>query len=322
MAHALAEKLGLPLLQAHYIPLTPTRAYPAFVAAGLPAGLGAVLNKPTYWAARQVLWQAFRPADRLARREVLGLRPAPFFGPFDGRCTQGLPTLYGYSPAVIPPPSDWPASAHVTGYWFPEPPADWTPPEALEDFLAAGPPPVFVGFGSMSSQNPGATARLVLDALGQAGQRGLMLAGWGGMQQSDLPPTVFALQGAPFSWLFPRVAAVVHHGGAGTTAAGLRAGRPSVVVPFFGDQPFWGRRVFELGAGPSPIPRRRLTAGKLAAAISRAVGDPGIRDRAAALGRTLRAEDGVGRAVEIIGSLTLGAPGMSPAPVQKSTVRA
>lgn len=299
-AAALAEKLGLPLLQAYYIPFTPTAAYPSFIAPRLPSWLGGLLNRPSYHLARQMMWQGFRPADRIARRTVLDLPPAPFGGPrLDGR-TPAAPVLYGYSPAVIPPSADWDADTHVTGYWFTDPPTDWTPPPALEEFLAAGPPPVYIGFGSMSSRRPGETATLVTRALAQAGQRAIILSGWGGLYGTNLPDSIFALDAAPFSWLFPRVAAVVHHGGAGTTAHGLRAGVPSVVIPFFGDQPFWGQRVFELGVGPAPIPFKKLTAGRLAQAIQAAVTDSTMRRAAADLGARIQAEDGVARAVAII----------------------
>ena len=152
----------------------------------------------------------------------------------------------------------------------------------------------------MSSRDPQATAELVLRALEAAGQRAVILAGWGGLQAADVPESVLMLDSAPFTWLFPRMAAVVHHGGAGTISAGLRAGAPSVVIPFFGDQPYWGRRVAELGVGPTPIPRKKLTVERLARAIRTAVSDEGMRRRAAELGATIRAEDGVARAVEII----------------------
>jgi UDP:flavonoid glycosyltransferase YjiC (YdhE family) len=217
--------------------------------------------------------------------------------------------LYGYSPHVIPPPPDWGADTHVTGYWFLDPPSGWTPPPALHEFLAAGPPPVYVGFGSMSSRNPQATAKLVLDALGAAGQRAVLLAGWSGLRPADLPDSVLMVDSVPFAWLFPRMAAVVHHGGAGTTAAGLRAGVPSIVVPFFGDQPYWGRRVAELGVGPAPIPRKRLTVEVLAGAIDRAVTDPVLRRRAAELGVRIRVEDGVARAVGVVSTLAGGSRG-------------
>jgi sterol 3beta-glucosyltransferase len=297
---AIAEKLGLPLLQAYYIPFTPTSAYPAFVIPKPPVWLGTLPNRPSYQVARQMMWQSFRSADKRVRREVLDLPAAPFFGPFGSKCVQGQPIIYGYSPAVIPPPADWGADIHVTGYWFLDPAEDWTPDPALADFLAAGPPPVYVGFGSMSSRNPEATANLILDALARTGQRGIIHAGWGGLHRSDLSGSVLMVDGVPFSWLFPRVAAVVHHGGAGTTSAGLRAGVPSIVVPFFGDQPYWGQRVADLGVGPAPIPRKKLTAERLAQAIQTAVTDQAMRGRAAELGSRIRAEDGIARAVAVV----------------------
>lgn len=302
---AVAEKLGLPVLQAYYIPFTPTNAYPAFVVPRPPALLGALPNRPSYQVTRQMMWQAFRSADKSARREILDLAAAPFFGPFNAEPVRGQPILYGYSPAVISPPADWGADVHVTGYWFLDPAEDWTPDPALADFLAAGPPPVYVGFGSMSNRNPEATANLIVDALARTKQRGIIHAGWSGLQPADLPASVLMIEEAPFSWLFPRVAAVVHHGGAGTTSAGLRAGVPSIVVPFFGDQPFCGQRVADLGVGPAPIPRKKLTAERLAGAIQVAVTDKTIHGRAAELGEKIRAEDGVANAVAVVEQMTI-----------------
>ena len=296
---ALAEKYSIPLAQAYYIPFTPTNAYPSFLVPRLPLWPGA-LNRLSYHLARQMMWQAFRPADGVARREVLGLPPARFAGPFNARCLTQAPVLYGYSPAVIARPPDWDRRTHVTGYWFLDGDDDWRPPATLQAFLEAGPPPVCVGFGSMSSRDPRQAADLVLHALEMSGRRAVILSGWDGVRGVDLPETAYAVESVPFTWLFARVAAVVHHGGAGTTAAGLRAGVPSVVVPFFGDQPFWGRRVAELGVGPEPIPRQQLTAERLARAIRTAVTDREMGVRAAALGAKIRAEDGVGRAVEAI----------------------
>jgi sterol 3beta-glucosyltransferase len=297
---ALAEKLRLPLLQAYYIPFTPTRAYPSFLVPNPPSWLGGRFNRLSYQLARQMMWQAFRPADGLARRDVLDLPRAPFLGPFNSDCVRGVPILYGYSPAVIPPPPDWGADVHVTGYWFSDRADEWTPPPALMAFLRAGAPPVYVGFGSMSNRNPEETANLVLAALARTRQRAIILSGWSGLRTADVPDSVFMLDAAPFAWLFPRVAAVVHHGGAGTTAHGLRAGVPSVVIPFFGDQPFWGQRVAALGVGPEPIPRKKLTVERLAQAIDAAVRDPAMRQRAAELGATIRAEDGIAHAVAVV----------------------
>jgi UDP:flavonoid glycosyltransferase YjiC (YdhE family) len=297
---ALAEKLKLPLIQAYYIPFTPTQAYPSFLAPMLPPLPGRLTNRLTHHLARQMIWQGFRSADNRARRQVLDLPTPSFWGPYNSDCLRGQLVLYGFSPAVIPPTSDWDANTHVTGYWFLEPADDWMPPAALMDFLQDGPPPVYVGFGSMSSLKPEETADLVLRALARSGQRGVVLSGWGGLHSDAVPESVFMVDSIPFSWLFPRLAAVVHHGGAGTTAAGLRAGVPSIVVPFFGDQPYWGRRVEELGVGPAAIPRKKLSVERLAQAIHIAVTDQSMRRRAASLGSTIRAEDGVARAVDLI----------------------
>jgi sterol 3beta-glucosyltransferase len=246
-----------------------------------------------------------RVSDVTLRRE-LNMSASPFWGPFGAMDRAGVPLLYGFSPHVVPRPADWPPNHHVTGYWFLDPDDGWQPPADLAAFLAAGPPPVYIGFGSMANRDPAEAAQIMLDALAQSGQRGVIASGWGGLTPSDLPDRVHMLSSIPHSWLFPRMAAVVHHGGAGTTAAGLRAGVPSIIVPFFGDQPFWGRRVAELGVGPVPIPRRKLTASALADAITRAVTDPAMRARAAALGEQIRAEDGIAAAAAHIEAYRAG----------------
>ncbi|MGH2899823.1 MAG: glycosyltransferase, partial [Solirubrobacteraceae bacterium] len=174
----------------------------------------------------------------------------------------------------------------------------WRPSGELEAFLAAGPPPICVGFGSMPSANPEETAELFTKALSRAGLRGILLTGWGGLAtRAELPETVFALESAPHDWLFPRVAAVVHHGGAGTTAAALRAGVPALVVPFIADQRFWGHRVSALGAGIGPFARKKLAVEPLSAALWALVENPQYRIRAVEIARELAREDGVARAI-------------------------
>jgi sterol 3beta-glucosyltransferase len=305
---ALAEKLDLPLLQAYLVPFTPTQDFASVLVSHPPAWFGGSLNRLSHHLTRQVMWQGFRSADTLARRKTLGLPAAPFWGPYNSEHTHGLPILYGFSPAVIPPPPDWNDDIHVTGYWFLDEAQDWTPPTALTDFLESGPSPVFIGFGSMSNRNPQEATDLVVKALKRIDQRAILLSGWGGLQKTELPDSIFMIDSIPHAWLFPRLAAVVHHGGAGTTAAGLRAGVPSVIVPFFGDQPFWGRRVAELGVGPAPIPRKKLTAERLARAIQAAVTDEEMRQRAARLGAQIRAEDGIAGAVAVVQHIERGVP--------------
>jgi sterol 3beta-glucosyltransferase len=204
---------------------------------------------------------------------------------------------------LIPQPVDWDNSTEVTGTWFLEKPKDWQAPDELVDFLGAGAPPVFVGFGSIAGTAPETTTAVVLEALRLCRQRAVIVSGWGGLPALRAADKVRFIESVPYDWLFPRVAAVVHHGGAGSTAEGLRAGKPTVVCPFFGDQPFWGRRVQKLGVGPRPVAQRGLTAKALAEAIHAAVTDDGVRQRAAVLGEKIRAERGVERAVELICSV-------------------
>lgn len=300
IALAVAEKLDVPVAQAYLVPFWPTRAFPSVLLPTSAPRVGGAINLATHHLARQFMWFSFRSADKQARREVLDLPAPPFLSPNRSPRLNQYPILYGFSPSVLPRPSDWDQQQIITGYWFLEAESGWEPPAALAEFLAQGSPPVYVGFGSMSNRKPQETTELVLEALAISGQRGIILSGWGGLSAADLPDTVLAVDSVPHSWLFPRVAAVVHHGGAGTTAAGLRAGVPSVITPFFGDQFFWGQRVHDLGVGPSPIARKEMTAEALGAAIRRAATETEMRDRAAALGARIRAEDGVARAVDAL----------------------
>jgi sterol 3beta-glucosyltransferase len=246
-----------------------------------------------------------RVAGRLLRQFQAPLLAQPWRRAFDEPLLakmpkRRLPTLYCYSTLVIPKPADWGADQHVTGYWFLDSKPDWQPPADLVDFIRSGPPPVCIGFGSMNCGRPDELTRIVVQALKRSGQRGILLTGWGGVRVASLPDDVFVAGMIPYAWLFPQAVAVVHHGGAGTTGECLRAGVPSINVPFFADQPFWAQHVYALGIGPRPVPRNKLSVERLAEAISTAVGDADMRRRAAALGQRIRAENGVQRAVELI----------------------
>lgn len=296
LAKSVAEIRGIPLIHVEPTPMLPTKAFPA---PGWPLqrDLGGLHNRMSGRIMLQVIWSWYRPFVNEFRQRY-GLPPlgASSFS----HILKTTPLLGAYSPHVIPRPLDWPESVRITGYWFQEPPANWQPPAELEDFLNAGEPPVYIGFGSMSGRDPERLAAIVLEALAKSNQRGLLLTGWGGLRALSVPESVFVIDSAPHGWLFPRMKAVVHHGGAGTTAEGLRAGKPSLILPFAVDQAFWGRRVEALGVGPKPIPFKKLTAERLAAGIYAAVTQSQMARRAAELGALIRAEDGVGNAVQII----------------------
>jgi len=296
--YSIAEKLGIPCAAAMLFPLTPTSAFPSFLI-GRGIDRSPLLNRLVWSLTEQVVWQLLHWDDTKLRRE-LGLYPLPFFGPGKRQQRQEMPVFYAYSPVVLPRPADWPERMHVTGYWFLDPPQGWQPPADLLHFLQAGPAPVSIGFGSMASHDAEATLNLILRALELCGQRGVLLSGWAGIGKGNtLPSHVFSAESLPHSWLFPRMAAVVHHGGAGTTGAGLRSGVPSVLTPLAADQPSWARRVHALGVGPAPLSFQTLTAERLAEAIREAVTNPAMRQRAAALGRQIQAEDGLGRTIEL-----------------------
>ena len=296
--YSIAEKLSIPGYRAILQPSGRTKEFPSCITPP-EVRWGGIYNWLTHFLMEQLFWQPFKQPINDWIHSTLNLPPLPWLGFSSRTYQQKHPYLYGYSPSVIPKPRDWQDWRHVTGYWFLDRPSDWQPPADLVDFLESGSPPVYIGFGSMMSSNPEERTELVLKALAKAGKRGILLTGWGGLSNTDLPDDVFKIESIPHDWLFPQMAAIVHHGGAGTTSAGLRAGVPTIITPFFADQPFWGYRVKELGVGSAPIPQKDLTAEKLAAAIQTATSDKAMRDRACTLGEKIRSEDGVKRAVEI-----------------------
>lgn len=294
-----ARSLGVPSVLASPFPMTPTRAYPALVFYD-SVRLDGQANLLTHKVFERALWLASGSPTKRFWQETFGSPPADFSIPFVKQRTAVRPTVISCSNHIFPKPNDWPEHVYNTGYWFLEE-DDWQPPEELVSFLEQGPPPIYVGFGSMA--NPATaveTTQLVVDALQHAGQRGILATGWSGMATlAALPENVFMLEGAPHSWLFPNVSAVVHHGGAGTTAAGLRAGVPSVVVPHAVDQFAWGRRVSELGVGPKPVPRKKLSVEGLAEAVTQALQQE-TRHKASVLGEKIRRENGAEAAAKII----------------------
>jgi sterol 3beta-glucosyltransferase len=288
-----AEKLALPFVRAELQPIgAPTDAYPAVLLSGMPSWLGGFGRRLSHTLSEFGVGMMLKPAMSAARKR-LGVTGAN--GKHDAMA--GTPVLYGFSPLVVPLPQDGPQPRIATGYWNLPPPAGWQPPADLLAFLDRPGPVVTIGFGSMMSRDPMALTDLITEAVRAAGVRAVLVAGWGGLMAQSPRDEVHFAKSVPYAWLYPRVAAVVHHGGAGTTGAALQAGIPAVVVPFMMDQPFWGARVAALGAGPAPIPRRRLTADRLAEALRVAVTDETMRSTARALGQMLQAEDGVAEAV-------------------------
>ena len=295
----LAEVLDVPLFVVSPNPVLhlPTTGFanPFQGPAHLP--LGPLYNRLT--------WQWALPFTRIGqkqvdkwRRQTLGRDPLPWRTEL--RRLRQLPHLFGYSPAVLPKPWDWGGHVHVTGNWFLDQPVDYAPPPHLADFLAKGEPPVAIGFSSQVGRDAKRITNAVVGGLCQSGKRGILISGWGGLKGIELPDEVCHVEQVPYDWLLPRIAAMVHHGGSGSTAAAIRAGVPSFAVPFGYEQALWGRRIAKLGVGVEPLSPEGLPAPTLAAAIRRVADDPIIRGRAVGLGEVVRAETGIADAVGII----------------------
>lgn len=283
---SVAERHGLPVIGTGMIPLTPTRG---FVSPFLPRlRLPGVLNRLSYRLVNQAVWRTFRGPINQARQTLgmPGLRGLP----------GDLPMLYGISPSLLPAPADWPAHHRVCGQWR-APDSAWQPPAELQTFLDAGPPPVYLGFGSMTGFDRDHVLGALLQAL--APRRVLLFPGWAGLPSAPLPPNVFVLGPTPHEALFPRCALVIHHGGSGTTHSACRAGVPSLVMPFAADQFFWADRLQQLGVAPAALSPKRLDAGTLGRALD-FVEHAETRGRAAALGRAMGTEEGVAEAVDLI----------------------
>ena len=301
LAKALSEAQGIPFAIARLQPLTPSRELPPMVLSGSRHKLPGVLSLGAHHLLFQMVWSVMRPAINDIVRPQLGLSRYPKYGPYLFRSAlHRAKVINGFSKHVLPRPADWPESSQVTGYWFFHQ-AQWRPPEALSEFLAAGPKPVYIGFGSMVSSNATSFTETVLAAVKKSGQRAVLASGWGGLSGDEGPQSeqIFFLRHAPHDWLFPRMSAAVHHGGAGTTAAAVRAGIPSVIVPFYGDQPFWARCLNRQGVAPPAVERKTLTTDTLAFALT-ATQHPAMIQKAIALGDAVRAEDGIGEAVRCL----------------------
>ncbi len=289
------EKLRVPTYVVHFFPEDICQQ---IWQRSLDNRLGALKQKVAFSITS---WLILKPFINEWREQTLSLpKVSQLKGDVKDYAALAVPTLHAYSPTVFPKPDDWADTDHVTGYWFLGRPVDWLPSAELTAFLAAGPPPVYVGFGSVSFHDMYQVTDVVLAALAQTGQRGILAAGWSNLgQRPTFPANVLAIEGAPHDWLFPQCAAAVHHGGAGTTAIALRSGIPSIIIPFAFDNPFWAWRLTELGVSVPAIPPKALTAQRLVEALDTVLRDATMRARQAEVSWQIQAEDGVARAVAV-----------------------
>ncbi|WP_029107122.1 glycosyltransferase [Mycobacterium sp. URHD0025] len=296
--HPLAEALGIPSIGVRLQPFSATADYPPAVLGAWSAGRHGNVAAARFGESMIDMLYGNTVNDFRAR---LGLPKASARTLRRRRTEARWPILYGYSSAVLPKPSDWRPGIDVVGYWWPAHPSGWQPPADLVEFLDAGSPPVVIGFGSTVNSRAEAErlSSLVAQAVRGVGARAVIQSGWAGLDVDG--DDMLAIGEVPHDWLFARAGAVVHHCGAGTAAAGLRAGIPTVAVPAgYGDQPFWARRLFELGVGPPPIPQRRLTAADLGAAIQEALATTHFRDNAEASATRIGTEDGAGQVLKAV----------------------
>ncbi|KAH6651632.1 glycosyltransferase family 28 domain-containing protein [Truncatella angustata] len=289
-----AEKLGVPLHLMFTMPWSPTRAFPQPLANIQSSNTDPVTtNYVSYALVEMMTWQGLGDVINRFRTKVLDLEPLSLLWAPGVLTRLRIPYTYCWSPALIPKPNDWGNHIDIAGFYFLNLASNYTPEPELAAFLEAGPPPVYIGFGSIVVDDPNGLTRMIFDAVAETGVRALVSKGWGGLGADSvgIPDGVFMLGNCPHDWLFKHVSAVCHHGGAGTTAAGIQAGKPTIVVPFFGDQPFWGAMVAKAGAGPEPIPYKKLTGEGLAEAIRTAL-KPETQERAKELGEKIREEKG------------------------------
>ena len=298
-AHTLAREMNIPDVHIQTFPMfTPTGDYPNIALPDLKIPL---LNRITHIASQKITWWTSKIGYEQIRRRA-GLPKRTLYFPFDDDPLRPpTPILCAWSPSILPRSSDWKSNVHVTGYYFFNSNTDYQPSSELQDFLNSGDTPVCVSFGSMVNREAEKIDRVVREALKNTGQRGIVLSGWGGIKHLDSKDLLY-LEAVPHDWLLPRCKLIVHHGGAGTTSAGLRAGIPQVIVPFMADQPFWARRVHAIGAGPGPILVKKLLVDNLAQAILEAE-TKAVRERAQLVGQKIRNEDGVGQAIKLIESI-------------------
>lgn len=296
---SLGERLGVPvfIVSANPVLHLPTRGFANPFLGPQWLRLGPLYNRYT-WRWALPLTKMGQPAVDRWRHNTLGLSPISWKDEL--QLLRGMPHLFGFSPTVLPKPSDWDEWIHVTGYWLTGDSEPFRPPAELDEFLRSGEPPVAIGFSSQVGRGSARVTQIMVDALERAGKRGILITAWGGLNGAKLPTSILAINQAPYDWLLPRVAAMVHHGGAGSTACALASGTPSFAVPFGFEQSLWGQRIAKLGAGVAPIYPDHLSVRRVANAIRKISEVPSYRARAAQAAERIRQEDGVGNAVRLV----------------------
>jgi sterol 3beta-glucosyltransferase len=278
-----AEYLSSKSIGSGMIPITPTAAFPSpFLP---PKLVPRLLNRASHSFVNDMLWKAFRDKTNAART-MFKLPPRK-------KVWTEQPMIYGVSPSLLPVPGDWPANVRLCGQWLSGSSA-WTPPPTLENFLGAGEAPIYIGFGSMTGFDKARLLDTLIEAM--TGRRVLFYPGWSGIDPKALPDNFLVIGDTPHDWLLPRTAAVVHHGGSGTSHSAARAGVPSIVIPFAGDQFFWAERLCVAGIAPTAVDGRRPKVDAFARALNFVAAD-GVRIRARVLGEKMRSENGVVDAV-------------------------
>ncbi|KAI2616664.1 glycosyltransferase family 28 domain-containing protein [Hypomontagnella submonticulosa] len=301
MAHIhCAEKLSIPLHMVFTMPWSPTHAFHHPLASMQYGQTDAgVANYLSFMMMELLTWQGLGDVINKFRTRTLKLDPiSPLWG-HQLLSRLRVPFTYLWSESLIPKPQDWGSHIRIAGFSFLSQAASYTPPPDLVEFLNSGPPPIYIGFGSIVVDDPKALTELIFEAVALSKVRAIMSKGWGGIGGGDVPENVYLIGDCPHDWLFQHVSCVIHHGGAGTTAAGLAAGCPTIVIPFFGDQPFWGQMIARAGAGPNPIPYKKLTAEVLAESIVFAL-RPEVQEAAKEVARKMAEEDGADSAARDI----------------------
>ncbi|XP_071738119.1 sterol 3-beta-glucosyltransferase UGT80A2-like isoform X1 [Rutidosis leptorrhynchoides] len=288
-----AEALKVPIHIFFTMPWTPTSEFPHPLSrVKQPAGY-----RLSYQIVDSLIWLGIRDMINDVRKKKLKLRPVTYLSGSQGS-ESDIPHGYIWSPHLVPKPKDWGPKIDVVGFCFLDLASNYEPPGELVKWLEAGPKPIYIGFGSLPVQEPEKMTQIIVEALETTGQRGIINKGWGGLGNLAEPKDfIYSLDNIPHDWLFLQCVSVVHHGGAGTTAAGLKAACPTTIVPFFGDQPFWGERVHDRGVGPPPIPVDQFTLPKLVDAINFML-DPKVKEQAVELAKAMEKEDGVDGAVK------------------------